>query len=68
MKPTVERMWIGEFQGGKELRASFSNERHHTVAIPYPYGAEQLADALIILAQNITSDPHLKASDERHTP
>jgi len=43
-----------------ELRLVFDNDRRHAAAVKYPFGAEQVATALMILARNITNDPHLK--------
>lgn len=62
MKPTLDKIWLDEFQGEKALRADFSNDRHHLVVIQRPHGSEQLAQALIDLAMNIRRDPHLTAN------
>lgn len=59
MEPTLNNIWLEEFQGEKALRADFSNDRHHRVVIQRPHGNEQLAQALNDLAMNIRRDPNL---------
>lgn len=62
MKPTLDKIWLENFQGEKALRADFTNDRHHRVVIQQPHGSEQLAQALIDLALNIRRDQHLTAN------
>ena len=69
MQPTLDKIWLDEFDGEKALRADFSNDRHWRVVIRRPHGNEQLAQALIDLARNIRRDhnlaPNSKVSGER---
>lgn len=59
MKPELTKLWINEFEDRKEIRADFSNDRHHAVLISQPHRIDQVADALMTLARNIALDPHL---------
>lgn len=43
-----------------ELRADFSNDRHHAVLVEPPHGPIELARALDRLARQIATDPHLQ--------
>lgn len=59
MNPNLTKLWIREFDGRKEIRADFDNDRHHAVMIESPHRIYQVANALMILARNIAQDPHL---------
>jgi hypothetical protein len=63
----LKKLWINvsEFDGHKEIRADFSNDRHHAVRISEPCRIDQVSDALITLAQNIALDPHLMPEKTR---
>lgn len=55
----LEKIWIDEFGGQKELRFAWSNDRHHSVVIRPPHGADQIARALSDASWLISGDPHL---------
>lgn len=59
MTATLAKIWINEFEGRKELRTDFTNDRHHAVLIEAPHGAEQIANALSTLAYLIATDATL---------
>ena len=59
MRPELTKLWIAEFEEQKEIRADFSNGRHHAVTIHPPHRIDQVAIALIDIAENIMKDPHL---------
>lgn len=56
---TLEKVWVNEFDGRKELRFDWSNYRHHSVLIEPPWGAYQIAKALSDASWLIGGDPHL---------
>lgn len=55
----LEKIWVSEFEGRKELRFDWSNDRHHAVVIEYPHGADQIAKALSDASWLIGGDMHL---------
>lgn len=54
-------LWLHTGRG--EIRADFSNDRHHAVRI----NGGDVVEALLTLAHQIGSDPHLKESDNLKT-
>jgi hypothetical protein len=62
MSTKLTKIWLDEFNGRKDLRADFSNDRHYSVKIAAPHNPEQVAMALINLADIIALDPHLNPS------
>lgn len=49
------------------LRIDFDNDRHHAVAIDYPYDAECVAKALMWAAHSVFNDPYLKEKVDEQT-
>lgn len=64
MSTKLTKIWLDEFNGRKDLRADFSNDRHYAVNIVASHNHEQVAMALINLADIIARDPHLKPSTD----
>jgi hypothetical protein len=64
MTPKLTKLWHNEMalpSGDRiELRADFSNDRHHAVLVEPPHGPMELAQALDWLARQIATDPHLQ--------
>lgn len=59
MKPQLTKIWLSDFEGRQDIRVDFSNDRHYAALVEMPRGAEQVAQALFLLADMITHDPHL---------
>lgn len=61
----ITRIQIIEYERTKEIRADFSNDRHHSVVIIHPHRIENVANALMTLARQIMADPELRPSRAR---
>jgi len=58
--PKIEKIWLNEMPvSGVELRLDWDNDRHHAVVVSYPFGAKQVADAMVSAAQLINRDRNL---------
>ena len=58
---TIEKIWLNKSELGTEIRFDWSNDRHHSVCVEYPCGAEQIAIALRDVSWLIAGDPYLAA-------
>jgi len=56
---TIEKIWMSDSQGIKEIRLDWSNGRGHAVTVDRPYNKEQVAHALYKASLFVLSDPHL---------
>lgn len=63
-QPELTKLWVNEFEDRKEIRADFTNDRHHAVMIEQPHSIDQVANALMAIARNILLDPHLRLTPE----
>jgi hypothetical protein len=63
MQPKLTKLWTdrraGEWGSEQTLRADFSNDRHYEAVIRLPCEAQQIAEAMIGMANMIARDPHL---------
>lgn len=62
--PKLRKIWLDDWAVNGtprlQLRADFSNDRHHAVLVAEPHGPRELALALHALAAQIVDDPHLR--------
>ena len=61
MEPKLTKLFTGirESTGEQTIRADFSNDRHYRVVISNPANSEQVAQAMMKMANMIGTDPYL---------
>lgn len=62
MTAELIRVWINEFEGRRELRLDWSNDRHHALEIPSGCDADELAHLLHDFAELVRTDEQLGAA------